>query len=145
MHRDIKPGNLFLCDSGPVKIADFGIAKAVSETRLTATGTLVGTFPYMAPEQWLGEPATFSNDICAIGCVLYDLLSGALPRSYATPRSTWPPPRAGSMSPRWRTQLASPRGWRARSRRCSSPTPATGHPPPTAKRSWLALRQICRA
>src|SRR5258708_4136879 len=85
VHRDIKPGNLFLCDSGLVKVADFGIAKAVSGTRLSATGTLVGTFPYMAPEQWLGEPAAFNNDIWAVGCVLYELLSGVLPRSYAIP------------------------------------------------------------
>jgi sugar lactone lactonase YvrE len=85
VHRDIKPGNLFLCDTGPVKVTDFGIAKAVSGTRLSATGTLIGTFPFMAPEQWLGEPAAFSNDIWAVGCVLYELLSGRLPREYGTP------------------------------------------------------------
>jgi serine/threonine-protein kinase len=85
VHRDIKPGNLFLCDSGLVKVTDFGIAKAASGTRLTATGILVGTVPYMAPEQWLGEPASFANDVWALGCVLYELLSGALPRSFATP------------------------------------------------------------
>lgn len=84
VHRDIKPGNLFLCDTGQVKVTDFGIAKAVSGTSLTATGTLVGTLPYMAPEQWLGETAAFSNDIWAIGCVLYELLSGRLPRTYAS-------------------------------------------------------------
>lgn len=85
VHRDIKPGNLFRCDSGLVKVSDFGIAKAISGSRLSATGTLVGTLPYIAPEQWLGEPAAFSNDIWAAGCVLYELLSGALPRAFATP------------------------------------------------------------
>jgi serine/threonine protein kinase len=85
VHRDIKPGNLFLCDSGLVKVTDFGIAKAASGTRLTATGTLVGTVPYMAPEQWLGEPVSSANDVWAVGCVLYELLSGSLPRSYPTP------------------------------------------------------------
>jgi serine/threonine protein kinase len=84
VHRDIKPGNVFLCDTGQVKVTDFGIAKAVSGTSLTATGTLVGTLPYMAPEQWLGEPAAFSNDIWAVGCVLYELLSGRPPRTYAS-------------------------------------------------------------
>lgn len=84
VHRDIKPGNLFLCDTGQVKVTDFGIAKAVSGTSLTATGTLVGTLPYMAPEQWLGETAAFSNDIWAIGCVLYELLRGRPPRTYAS-------------------------------------------------------------
>ena len=84
VHRDIKPGNLFLCDTGQVKVTDFGIAKAVSGSSLTATGTLVGTLPYMAPEQWLGETAAFSNDIWAIGCVLYELLRGRPPRTYAS-------------------------------------------------------------
>jgi serine/threonine protein kinase len=85
VHRDIKPANLFVCTGGQVKVTDFGIAKAVSGTRLSATGSWIGTLPYMAPEQWLGEPAAFSNDIWAVGCVLYELLSGGLPRSYTTP------------------------------------------------------------
>ncbi len=84
VHRDIKPANLFLCATGQVKVTDFGIARAVSETSLTAAGILVGTPPYMAPEQWLGETAA-SNDIWAVGCVLYELLSGSPPRTYASP------------------------------------------------------------
>src|SRR5450756_369441 len=85
VHRDIKPGNLFLCDTGVVKVTDFGIARTISGTKLTATGTIIGTFAHMAPEQCLGEPAAFSNDIWAVGCVLYELLSGHLPREYTTP------------------------------------------------------------
>jgi serine/threonine protein kinase len=84
VHRDIKPANLFICGTGLVKVTDFGIAKAVGGSKLSATGTLIGTLPYMAPEQWLGEPAAFGNDIWAVGCVLYELLSGRLARSYAT-------------------------------------------------------------
>jgi hypothetical protein len=84
IHRDIKPGNLFLCDTGQTKVTDFGIAKAMTGTKLSSSGVLVGTFAYMAPEQWLGEPAAFSNDIWALGCVLYEFLSGRLPRECAT-------------------------------------------------------------
>ena len=84
VHRDIKPANLFICGTGLVKVMDFGIAKAVGGSKLSATGTLIGTLPYMAPEQWLGEPTAFNNDIWAVGCVLYELLSGCLARSYAT-------------------------------------------------------------
>jgi serine/threonine protein kinase len=110
VHRDIKPGNLFLCGTGQVKVTDFGIARAVSGTSLTATGTLVGTLPYMAPEQWLGEPAAFSNDIWAVGCVLYELVSGRPPRAYASPtdyvaaaarREAVPPLRPGASVPAW--------------------------------------------
>ena len=63
--------------------SDNGVPFMVMEY-LSATGTLIGTLPYMAPEQWLGGPAAFSNDIWAVGCVLYELLSGRPARSYAT-------------------------------------------------------------
>ena len=82
IHRDIKPGNLFLCDTGQVKVTDFGIARAASGTTLSTAGVLVGTFAYMPPEQWRGAAPAFSNDIWAVGCVLYRLISGRLPRLY---------------------------------------------------------------
>jgi eukaryotic-like serine/threonine-protein kinase len=85
VHRDITPSNVFLCDTGLVKVTDFGIAKALTGSKITQPGTMIGTFAYMAPEQWLGEPATFGIDIWAVGCVLYELLSGRLPREYPTP------------------------------------------------------------
>ena len=83
IHRDIKPGNLFLCDTGQVKVTDFGIARAVGGTTLSSAGVLAGTFAYLPPEQWRGEPPAFSNDIWAVGCVLYRLLSGRPPRVFS--------------------------------------------------------------
>src|ERR1700722_240332 len=85
VHRDIKPGNLFICDTGTVKVTDFGLAKATTETGLSTAGAVYGTMAYISPEQWLGAPVAFSDDIWALGCVLYELLSGRLPRSYKAP------------------------------------------------------------
>jgi Protein kinase domain/PASTA domain len=80
IHRDVKPANLFLCDTGQVKVTDFGIARGVSATTLSTPGVLVGTFAYMAPEQWRGDAPAFGNDVWAVGCVLYRLIAGRPPR-----------------------------------------------------------------
>ncbi|MFI9329417.1 WD40 repeat domain-containing serine/threonine protein kinase [Kitasatospora sp. NPDC052868] len=80
VHRDLKPGNLFLLDDGRLKICDFGIARtAEATTGLTITGRPFGTPPYMAPEQWRGEQVDGRCDLYALGCVLYALLTGAPP------------------------------------------------------------------
>lgn len=78
LHRDIKPGNLFLCENGRVKVTDFGIAGAVSGTMPAAD--LAGTLAYLPPERWRREPPAPGNDVWAVGCVLYRLISGRLPR-----------------------------------------------------------------
>jgi serine/threonine protein kinase len=85
IHRDIKPENLFMCDAGMVKVTDFGVAKALSASQVTVSGSVVGTPGYMAPEQWLGEPAAGAVDIWATGCTLYELLAGTRPRGDLTP------------------------------------------------------------
>ncbi|MDL4818541.1 serine/threonine-protein kinase [Actinomadura opuntiae] len=75
VHRDIKPANLFLCDDGEVKVCDFGIAHLSGATRITSTG-ITGTPHYMAPEQVQNEFVDQRTDLYALGCVLYELLTG---------------------------------------------------------------------
>jgi serine/threonine-protein kinase len=84
VHGDIKPGNLFLCGTGQVKVTDFGVARLISGNWLSSTWVPAGTISYLAPERLLGGLAEFGNDIWAVGCVLYELLSGRPPRDYAT-------------------------------------------------------------
>ncbi|MFK0282532.1 serine/threonine-protein kinase [Streptomyces sp. NPDC090499] len=81
VHRDIKPGNLLLDAVGSVKIGDFGIARFMDDPAggLTATGQIVGTSLYIAPERALGQPAGPPSDVYSLGCVLYQLLTGRVP------------------------------------------------------------------
>ncbi|GAA2084725.1 hypothetical protein GCM10009801_46060 [Streptomyces albiaxialis] len=76
VHRDIKPANLYLLDGGTIKVCDFGIARLADATKITATGALAGTPLYMAPEQINGGTVDHRTDLYALGCVLYELLTG---------------------------------------------------------------------
>lgn len=114
VHRDIKPGNVMLADNGQPMILDFGLARILSidedpahgdedrgsthsggpesmdlrsrssATPLTRTGALLGTPYYMAPELWLGQPATPASDVYSLGVLLYELLAGAVPHRAVT-------------------------------------------------------------
>jgi len=81
VHRDIKPGNVMLTRGGQVKVMDFGIARAVSDTQATMTQTaqVIGTAQYLSPEQARGERVDARSDLYSTGCLLYELLTGRPP------------------------------------------------------------------
>ena len=84
VHRDIKPGNLLITPTGEVKITDFGIARVADQVSLTATGQVMGTVQYLAPEQATGKPATPATDVYSLGVVAYEAISGKRPFSGET-------------------------------------------------------------
>lgn len=79
VHRDIKPGNILVSEEGQVKVADFGIARAVNAENVTQTAAVFGTAAYVAPEQAQGEDVDRRTDVYSLGCVLYELLTGRQP------------------------------------------------------------------
>ena len=85
VHRDIKPENVLIAADGTVKVADFGIARAIAETSHTATGTLVGSVHYLAPELMGGEEASARSDQYSLGVVLFELITGRKPLPAETP------------------------------------------------------------
>lgn len=78
VHRDVKPSNVMLGDDGAA-LADFGLARGANSTQLTRDGQLVGSAHYLAPELIEGRPASPASDIYALGCLLYECVTGAPP------------------------------------------------------------------
>ncbi|SFJ08646.1 protein kinase domain-containing protein [Planctomicrobium piriforme] len=99
VHRDVKPSNFLLTPSGQLKLSDFGLASVMAARKITAAGKTAGTFLYMAPEQIRGQDVTPRTDLYALGCVLFELVTGEVPFIGETPGATLhlhcyaPPPR----------------------------------------------------
>ncbi len=113
VHRDVKPGNLLRSNDGVVKLADFGIAKALTdESSITQIGSVLGTAAYLAPEQASGQGATARSDIYSLGVVTYQLLSGQLPydaqslTELALKQQREAPPLLDQLNPEITPQLA---------------------------------------
>jgi eukaryotic-like serine/threonine-protein kinase len=85
VHRDVKPENLMVTRDGVVKVADFGLARALADAQITEAGTVTGTVQYLAPEQLQGEPADPRTDLYALGVVAFEVLTGTLPFTGETP------------------------------------------------------------
>lgn len=79
IHRDIKPENILVPTDGPAKVADFGLARAVSEGSMFTTGNMLGTVAYIAPEIALTTKADARSDLYSVGIMLYEMLTGAVP------------------------------------------------------------------
>lgn len=101
VHRDVKPANVMFTSEGQVILTDFGIARMVDVSKLTASGAMVGTPAYMAPEQGMGEAGDERSDIYSLGVMLYEMATGVLPFEADTPMGVvlkhinepLPPPR----------------------------------------------------
>lgn len=79
VHRDVKPGNILIREDGSAMISDFGIAQALGDTTITATGLVHGTPAYLAPEVARGEPSSFASDVFSLGSTMFAMLEGAPP------------------------------------------------------------------
>jgi serine/threonine-protein kinase len=85
IHRDVKPRNILLAGSGHIKVADFGIARAVESTTISHSGDILGSVKYMSPEQAAGERVGPGSDLYSLGVVLYETLTGRVPFNVISP------------------------------------------------------------
>jgi hypothetical protein len=106
IHRDIKPHNILITDSGHVQVADFGIARAAETTTSSDHGDILGTAHYISPEQAMGEHVGPASDLYSLGVVLYEMLTGELPfdveslSDLPAARAGGPPPHPRELNPK---------------------------------------------
>ena len=105
IHRDVKPRNILIAGSGHIKVADFGIARAVESTTISHSGDILGSVKYMSPEQAAGERVGPESDLYSLGVVLYKTLTGRVPFDVTTPADVAaehagpPPSRSRELNP----------------------------------------------
>ena len=105
IHRDVKPRNILIAGSGHLKVADFGIARAVESTTISHSGDILGSVKYMSPEQAAGEQVGPASDLYSLGVVLYEALTGRVPFDVTTPadvaseHTCGPPSRLKELDP----------------------------------------------
>ncbi|MGV9680888.1 protein kinase domain-containing protein [Nocardia sp. NPDC003482] len=99
VHRDVKPANVMIAGSGEVMLTDFGIAVYHEDTKLTATGAVIGSPAYMAPERFTGADRGSAGDLYSLGATLYEAVEGVLPTTGGGHDSIRPPRRAGVLGP----------------------------------------------
>src|ERR671920_1421559 len=106
IHRDIKPHNILITDSGHVQVADFGIARAAETTTISDHGDILGSAHYISPEQAMGEPVGPASDLYSLGVVLYEMLTGRVPfeveslSDLPSANAGGPPPHPRELNPK---------------------------------------------
>jgi len=128
VHRDLKPQNVLVDKADHVRVADFGIARSIGDSGLTATGAQIGSPAYMSPEQVKGDATDERSDIYSLGVMLYQLIAGATPFQAPTPHAVMEMRLHKTPKPLREVEPATPRHIDAICARCLALDPAARYP-----------------